>query len=124
MKKKGKKRNPWAWPGVRRFLKEWTEKELVDFVTACLTVISEGGFWLLPHAHAEFAQEQVRASNEQSESVLMFEVFKFVTTKLAEERRDEPADECIYQNFHTSNENVAAVKARRRRQVLCRLRPP
>jgi len=110
-KKKKKKETHWHWPGVRRFVKEWTVPELVDFVTACFTVISEGGFWLHPHAHAEFAQEQVRASNEQSESVLMFEVFKFVTTKLAEERKDEPPDECVYQNFYTSKENVAAVKA-------------
>jgi hypothetical protein len=110
-KREGKKTNPWAWSGVRRLFKEWTEDQLVNFVTECLTIISEGGFWLLPHAHSEFAENQMRGSNEQRESVLMFEVFKFVATKLAEERKDDPADGWNYQNFYTNKKNVAQVKA-------------
>jgi hypothetical protein len=110
-KREGKKTNPWAWPGVRRLFKEWTEDQLVNFVTECLTIISEGGFWLLPHAHSEFAENQMRGSNEQRESVLMFEVFKFVATKLAEERKDDAADGWNYQNFYTNKKNVTQVKA-------------
>jgi hypothetical protein len=110
-KKEEKKTNPWTWPGVRRLFKEWTEDQLVNFVTECLTIILEGGFWLLPHAHSEFAQNQMRGSNEQRESVFMFEVFKFVATKLAEERKDDPADGWNYQNFYTNKNNVAQVKA-------------
>ena len=110
-KREGKKTNPWAWSGVRRLFKEWTEDQLVNFVTECLTIISEGGFWLLPHAHSEFAENQMRGSNEQRESVFMFEVFKFVATKLAEERKDDPADGWNYQNFYTNKKNVAQVKA-------------
>ena len=102
------------WPGGRRLFHEWNNGELHELFTQCLTIMSEGGFWLLPHAHSEFTETRLRGSNEQGESVLMFGVFKFVSTKLSKEKdpaRSTSADECNYINFYTNEKTFADVKA-------------
>jgi hypothetical protein len=107
---KMKKQDP--WPEGRRLFKEYTYQQIVDILTRCLTIMSAGGFWLLPHAHSEFEDNKLRASNERGESVLMSQVFKFVSKRLSQEKGLNPDEvECNFQNFWTDSTNAPAVKA-------------
>ena len=45
-----------------------------------LKIFAEGGFWLLQHAHAECADDQLRGSNERGGSMLTAQVFTTVAS--------------------------------------------
>ena len=79
-----------VWPQDRRLFKDWKQPKLMKIVTDCLEIMVAGYFELLPSAsYSEFEQTKLRASNiGTQESLMMCNIFKFVSQRLSEERED------------------------------------
>ena len=79
-----------VWPQDRRLFKDWKQPKLMKIVTDCLEIMVAGYFELLPSAsYSEFEQTKLRASNiGPQESLMMCNIFKFVSQRLSEERED------------------------------------
>lgn len=109
--KKDKKAN---WPGGRRLFKELNDDKISEIFIQCLKILVAGHFELLPSASvSEFEQTKLRPSNtEMRESLMMDNIFKFVSQRLSEERKDDPgSSDRVWsgKNFWTDSENASSV---------------
>ena len=95
------------WPGDKAVFKDASEKYCQAMLKKCLKIMAEGGFWLLQHAHAEFADNQLRGSNERRGSMLSSQVFEFVVKAHLPSGQGVPH----YRNWWTHSDNSSIVKA-------------
>jgi len=81
-----------VWPHGRRLFKDWNDDKISQIFIDCLEILAAGHFELLVSASfSEFEQNKLRVSNtEKRESVMMSNIFKFVSQRLSKEKEDVP----------------------------------